>query len=95
MRFRHASALAIVYLMLAPPQTSRSPLRFDADAPLNKWYMSAFFDSAAECENYKQEMNRRWLMAARGLNFGTIRDIQQYQAQELCIASDDQRLKTE
>lgn len=95
MTLRHAAALALAYLMLVPPQTSKSPLRFDANAPLNKWYAAGLFGSAAKCEKGKQELNSRWLQAleANHLDAGTIRDIQQYQAQELCIANDDSRLK--
>jgi len=94
MRIRHAAALALAYWMIVPPQTSRSPLRFDANAPLDEWYIAGIFDSAAECENYKQEMNRGWLLALepRHLDAATIRDLQQYQAQELCIAADDPSL---
>jgi hypothetical protein len=93
--YRHAAALAVAYLMLLPPQTSKSPLRFDANAPLNKWGMAGSFGTAAECETYKLKLNSRWLGALepRHLDTKTISDIRQYQAQELCIGSDDPRLK--
>ena len=95
MNLRHAAALALAYLMLLPPQTSKSPLEFNSDAPLNKWSMAGFFGTAAECEAYKLELNSRWLRALepRHLDAKTISDIRQYQAQELCIANDDPRLK--
>jgi hypothetical protein len=93
--YRRAVALAIAYIMLLPPKISKSPLRFDAKAPLDKWYISGFFGTAAECEAYKLEMNSSWLRAIepRHLDAQTISDIRLYQAQELCIASDDPRLK--
>jgi hypothetical protein len=40
-------------------------------------------------------MNRRWLRALerRHLDSKELKNIRQYQAQELCIATDDPRLK--
>ena len=83
------------YWILLPPQTSKSPLRFDAHAPLNKWSIAGLFGTAAECEAYKLELSSHWLSALepRHLNAQTLSDIRQYQAQELCIGSDDPRLK--
>jgi|SRR5271170_669808 len=98
MKSRHAVALALAgwYLMLLPPQTSKSPLRFDANAPLNKWPMAGGFGTAAECEAYKTELNGRWLRALepRHLDTKTISDVRLYQAQERCVAADDPYLKS-
>jgi hypothetical protein len=98
MKPRHAAALALVgsYLMLLPPQTSKSPLRFDANAPLNKWYIAGGFGTAAECEAYKSESNGRWLRALepRHLDAKTISDVRLYQAQERCVAANDARLNS-
>jgi hypothetical protein len=98
MKPRHAAALALVgwYLMLLPPQTSKSPLRFDENAPLNKWYIAGGFDTAAECEAYKSEANGRWLRALEPshLDAKTISDVRLYQAQERCVAASDVRLKS-
>ena len=96
MKPRHAAALALAYWILLPPQTSKSPLRFDADAPLDKWWMAGSFDTAAECEAYKLELNSDWLrgLEPRHPDAQTLSDIREYQAQELCIPSDDPLLKS-
>lgn len=95
MKLRHAAALALVYWMLLPPHAAKSPIGFDANAPLSKWPIAGLFENAAECEAFKPEMNRRWLSALepRHLDSKELMDIRQYQAQELCITPDDPRLK--
>ena len=98
MKFRHAAALALVvsWFLILPPRTSKSPLRFDTNAPLNKWYIAGGFGTAAECEAYKSESNGRWLRALepRHLDAKTISDVRLYQAQERCVAANDVRLKS-
>ena len=96
MKLRHTAALALVgwYLML-PPQTSKSPLRFDPNASLKSWYRAGIYSTADQCESDKPTVNGRWLEALefRHTSAAEVSDIQKYQAYERCVATDDPRLK--
>jgi hypothetical protein len=98
MKPRHAAALALAYLMLSPPLTSKNlhkePLRFDTKSPLSKWYMVGPFNTEFECETYKKYLGESWLGAMGSWHPlpETIRDTYQFLAQELCIEDVDPRL---
>jgi hypothetical protein len=95
-KLRHAATLALAYLML-PPQSSRNPLTFDAQAKISKWYFAGIYDSLAECEASKKNYSETWL---RGVSHHETRDrdrklreVKQYQVQEKCISEGDPRLE--
>jgi hypothetical protein len=100
MKSRHAAALALAYLMLLPPLTSKNLhkelLRFDAKAPLNSWYQTGVFSSEFECEVYKELLNGSWLVALAPYHPDpkAIIAVRQYQAQELCTTAYDPRLNS-
>ncbi len=92
MKTRHAAALALVgwYLMM-PPGNRRS---LNSAAPLSKWLVWTFYDTAAECEsgrafilnlkNQKQEDKA-------GLDLQALTRTPGFTLQ--CIEADDPRLK--
>jgi len=94
MKKRHAAALGFVgwYLML-PPLLSRSPLTFDTQAPLSKWYFASIFGTAEECEEGRKEHNQRWLDAVTRNHGSQILAIKEWQAQEKCVSDGDPRLE--
>ena len=51
-RGRHGLALGmLVWYLLTPPYVG--PHKFDAKAPLSKWYETVDFDSLADCQRYR------------------------------------------
>ncbi|SRR5216683_2688771 len=96
MKLRHVAALALAFLML-PPQLTRNPLTFDAQAKISKWYFAGMYDSVTECEAGKKNYNETWLSGVSHHETRDrdqkVREVEQYQAQEKCIAEGDPRLE--
>jgi hypothetical protein len=93
---RHAAALALAYLML-PPQLSRNPLTFDVQTKISKWYFAGIYDSVTECEAGRKNYNEAWLSGISRHETRNrdrkLREVEQYQAQEKCVAKGDPRLE--
>ena len=100
-KLRHAAALALVgwYLMTAPRTSDTPPLAFDLSAPLNRWKTVGSYDTAAECNKAKTS-GPDMMMIAKAMESMNADQKKLWTltvfnmlAAELCIASDDPRLK--
>jgi hypothetical protein len=100
MSTRHAAALALLgwYLML--PQVYRptkdKPASNNRGAPVSKWDIHKSFDSAAECEKERDNLQRSAETmlepSSRGDPDGKYRALGEADEVAVCIASDDPRL---
>jgi hypothetical protein len=92
MKPRYAAALALVgwYLMTTNPRSS---------LPLSLWTITKSFDTAAQCEAVRladeqqaaRDFLRKQNVSVGQINFDSV--VGWNLANELCIASDDSRLK--
>ena len=92
MNLRHAAALALVGWYLMTPPLYKEGANWNA--PLSDWSISKSFDSAADCEQARQQL------VDQGFKFNNAKTatIDQRQAGAVfmganCVASDDPRLK--
>jgi hypothetical protein len=100
---RHAAALALVgwYLMLPPFKPDKTP---DPTKPLAQWDIFKGFDSAADCETFRESPNFKtescWFASdpktgdfvpwnGKDINFGPRLRI----CDGRCVSTDDPRLK--
>jgi hypothetical protein len=83
MNSRHAAAVAFVgwYLMLAP--ADYDPDLVHPPPALSRWYISESFDRADECERVRMATLKRYSGKERLTE----------ELSQLCVASDDPRLK--
>ncbi len=97
---RHAAALALVgwYLMLPPVVPVEGPPRtihWSEDAPLNQWKIAQSFDTAAECTATMMEERKasHERLKKRGATPEQMATMDKFMATNICVASDDPRLK--
>ncbi len=86
----HTAALALVgwYLML--PMLREKSFTPDSNAPLSEWWIQSSFDTAAECEEARTNLQRGIQLPAKG---GRVDAGSAVRLMAHCIASDDPRLK--
>lgn len=88
------------WYFMCPPVAGHDRNKILSDAPISQWYQYAAFDSAAECEKFKQfapnEMKRRLSQHDGKLDPKVQKDsdtLIEVLQNGLCVATDDPRLK--
>ena len=92
MNLRHAAALALVgwYLMI-PPRDVNHKVRFDW--PLNLWTVYKAYDSADQCNKFKEFLQEGIDRPETKKKFSFADSLSHDIHDSQCIASDDPRLK--
>jgi hypothetical protein len=85
MKLSHAAALALVGWYLMAPPVHAPNHKVDFHAPLAKWTILGSFDKAEDCEMADLRL-RQTPQTTKGLSV--------WEAADLCIATDDPRLKS-
>jgi hypothetical protein len=86
-RFRATLAVMVWYL-LTPPYVG--PQKFDANAPLTKWYEAVDFESLADCQRYRAGTIRQYQNQLDKDPSGSRASVELFKASQ-CISSDDAR----
>jgi hypothetical protein len=88
MNLRHAAMLALTGWYLMQPVMLKDGTE-DHSAPLGKWYNAGSFDTAKECEAYRDQQIGVFLPTV-----GNDEKKRDALLDVVCIASDDPRLKS-
>jgi len=88
MSFRHLVPIALAWYLLTPPYVG--PNRFDAKAPLSKWYEAIDFDSQVDCEHYRAGTIKQYEKKIRDDPVSSRASIELFKAAQ-CVSSDDPR----
>jgi hypothetical protein len=86
-RFRATLAVMVWYL-LTPPYAG--PQKFDANAPLVKWYEAVDFESLADCQRYRAGTIRQYEKRLDKDPSGSRANLELFKASQ-CVSSDDAR----
>jgi hypothetical protein len=86
-RFR-ATLAVVVWYLLTPPYVG--PQKFDANAPLAKWYEAVDFESLADCQRYRAGTIRRYQKQLDKDPSGSRANVELFTASQ-CVSSDDSR----
>jgi len=91
MKLRHAAAFALMgwYLVIPPDGGTGRP---DEDAPLRTWKIQYSFDTANECEAAKYKLSQQSIRDLKAIA-PKHKDLDLLFIANICIASDDPRLK--
>jgi len=88
-RGRHGLALGmLVWYLLTPPYVG--PHKFDAKAPLSKWYEAVDFESLADCQRYRAGTIRQYQKRLDKDPSGSRASVELFEASQ-CVSSDDAR----
>jgi hypothetical protein len=86
---RHIFALgALAWYLLTPPYVG--PDKFDAKAPLSKWYEAVDFESQADCERYRAGTIKQYEKKLTEDPVSSRASIELFKASQ-CVASGDPR----
>jgi hypothetical protein len=86
---RHIFALgALAWYLLTPPYVAVD--KFDAKAPLSKWYEAVDFESQADCERYRAGTIKQYEKKLQEDPSGSRANIELFKASQ-CVASGDPR----
>jgi len=83
-KFHHTIAVALLgWYLMVPPLRSHGSTAVDVAAPLAEWHIFKSFDSATECESFREKIRK----GGKGTEY--------YNAilTSACVASNDPRLK--
>ncbi len=85
-------ALALIgwYLMMPPAHQVNGEWKLDADAPLSSWELVSSYDSAHECETFR---GLDKLAHEKAETSGPSAAASPARQHELCLATDDPRIK--
>jgi hypothetical protein len=86
---RHSlTIVALVWYLLIPPYVGVQ--KFDAKAPLVKWYEALDFESLADCQRYRAGTIKHYEQQLREEPSRSRASVELYQ-QSQCVSSDDPR----
>ena len=77
----------LIWCLLVPPYVAVD--KFDAQAPLAKWYETADFDSLSDCQRYRADTIKRYQQQLSA-DPGSRPYVQVYKESQ-CVSSDDPR----
>jgi len=78
----------IAWYLLTPPYVGLQ--KFDAKAPLSKWYEAVDFESLADCQRYRAGTIKQYQQRLKDDPSGSRANIDLFQ-QSQCVSSDDPR----
>jgi len=86
---RHSLAIGmLVWYLLTPPYVG--PQKFDAKAPLSKWYEAVDFDSLADCQRYRSGTIKQYEQRIPEDPSSARASVELFKASQ-CVSSDDPR----
>jgi hypothetical protein len=86
---RHSLAIGmLVWYLLTPPYVG--PQKFDAKAPLSKWYEAVDFDSLSDCQRYRAGTIKQYQERLREDPSGSRANVELFKESQ-CVSSEDPR----